>query len=118
MNSEMAYLLGLICGNGEVRRDNTNTVISIDIPHKKLKTELIPDVQVYVKASIADIRSKLEPLVGAQLDFIQNPTSTIISFQKPNSDYLIREIMRYIGHATNHSNIRIHSDIFNFTTDH
>ncbi len=56
--------------------------------------------------------------MGTQLDFIQNPTSTILSFQKPNSDFLIREIMRYIGNATNHSNVRIHSDVFNFTMDH
>lgn len=117
MNSEMAYLLGLICGNGEIKRGNTNTVISIDIPHKKLQTELIDDVQIYVKASISDIRSILEPLMDAQLDFIQNPTSTILSFQKPNSDFLIREIMRYIGNATNHSNVRIHSDVFDFTMD-
>lgn len=113
----MAYLLGLICGNGEIQRGNTDTIISIDIPHKKLETDTIKDIKVYVKASISDIRTILEPLMGAQLDFIQGKRSTILSFKKPNSDFLMREIMRYIGSATNHSNIRLHSDIFEFSRD-
>ena len=39
MNIEMAYLLGMICGNGTVQRSNVSTTISIAIPHKKLETE-------------------------------------------------------------------------------
>ena len=31
MNTEMAYLLGLICGNGEIKRGATETTISINI---------------------------------------------------------------------------------------
>ena len=77
MNTEMAYLLGMICGNGEIQRTSVNTVISIEIPHKKLETEEVHDVKLYVKASIADIRNIIEPLIGAGLDFIQNPSSTI-----------------------------------------
>ena len=41
MNIEMAYLLGMICGNGEIQRTAINTIVSIDIPHKKLQTEEI-----------------------------------------------------------------------------
>lgn len=37
MNTEMAYLLGLICGNGEIKRGATETTIAIDIPHKNYK---------------------------------------------------------------------------------
>ena len=30
MNIEMAYLLGMISGNGEIQRTPTNTIVSID----------------------------------------------------------------------------------------
>ncbi len=117
MNTEMAYLLGMICGNGEIIRGTSETTISIDIPHKKLETEEFHDVRLYVKASLSDIRNVLEPLVGSGLSHIQNERSTIISFSKPNSDYLIREILRYTGAATSHDNMRIHQDVFSFTLD-
>ena len=63
MNNEMAYLLGMITGNGEIQRSLTETTISIDVPHKKLETEFQKDVGIYVKASITDIRQILEPLL-------------------------------------------------------
>lgn len=31
MNIEMAYLLGMIAGNGEIKRENTNTTIAIKL---------------------------------------------------------------------------------------
>ena len=39
MNNEMAYLLGMITGNGEIQRGRTETVITIELPHKKMETE-------------------------------------------------------------------------------
>ena len=89
MNNEMAYLLGMITGNGEIQRGSTTTTISIDVPHKKLETEFQKNVGIYVKASITDIRQILEPLLGTALKFIQNPNISILSFTKPNEDYLI-----------------------------
>ena len=112
MNIEMAYLLGMISGNGEIQRTPTNTIVSIDIPHKKLQTDEIHDVMLYVKASIADIRVIVEPLVGTGLNFIQNPSSTVLSFTKLNTDYLIREINRFTGNAVSHNDIVMHEDIF------
>ena len=44
MNSEMAYLLGMIAGNGEIRRGDTETSFAIEIPHKKLKTDDFHDM--------------------------------------------------------------------------
>lgn len=117
MNTEMAYLLGMITGNGEIQHGKTSVTISIDIPHKKLETEFQKDVGIYVKASITDIRQILEPLLGTALRFIQNPNISILSFTKPKEDYLIREILRYIGYATFTDNIRISSEVFAFTTD-
>ena len=117
MNTEMAYLLGMVSGNGEITRNSSETTISIEIPHKKLETEDFHDVPLYVKASLSDIQSVLEPLIGSGLSRIQGKSSTTISFSKPNSDYLIREILRYTGSATTHDNMRIHQDVFDFSTD-
>ena len=60
----MAYLLGMICGNGSIRRGNTETTVIVQIPHRKLQTEENNDVQVYVQASIMNIRQIVEPLIG------------------------------------------------------
>lgn len=117
MNNEMAYLLGMITGNGEIQRGSISTTVSIDIPHKKLETEFQKDVGIYVKASITDIRQILEPLLGTSLKFIQNANISILSFTKDNEDYLIREIMRYIGNASSSESIRISSEVFGFTMD-
>ena len=117
MNNEMAYLLGMITGNGEIQRGVITTTISIDIPHKKLETEFQRDVGIYVKASITDIRQILEPLLGTSLKFTQNPNISMLSFTKPNEDYLIREILRYVGNATSADTIRISPEVFNFTMD-
>ena len=117
MNVEMAYLLGMICGNGEVKRGNTDTIFSIEIPHKKLKTDEHHDIKLYVKASLTDIRSIIEPLVGTGLSPIQNKSATVLSFSKPNTDYLTREILQYIGMATSHNDVRLHDRIFAFSTD-
>ena len=92
MNTEMAYLLGMITGNGEIQRGVTETTVTIDIPHKKLETEFQHDVGIYVRASITDIREVLEPLLGTALAFTQNANVSLLSFRKPNEDYLMREI--------------------------
>jgi hypothetical protein len=113
----MTYLLGMICGNGEIRRSSINTTISVDIPHKKLETEDYKDVKIYVKASVTDIRTLLEPLIGADLQFIQQRGSSVLSFTKPNADYLIREILHYVGHSSSHENIRIVPNILKATFD-
>ncbi|MEG1669156.1 hypothetical protein [Chryseobacterium sp.] len=82
-----------------------------------METEEVHDIKLYVKASIADIRNVVEPLVGAGLDFIQNKSSTVLSFAKPNTDYLIREINRFIGNAVSHNDISLPPDIFKCTLD-
>ncbi len=113
----MAYLLGMLTGNGEIQRGLNETTIVIEIPHKKLETEFEKDVSVYVKASITDIREIIEPLVGAGLRFNQSTNVSYISFAKPNEDYLMREIIRYIGGATSHNNVRISDEVLKFTLD-
>ncbi len=117
MNVEMSYLLGMITGNGEIQRGVTETTITIEIPHKKLETEFQHDVGIYIRASITDIREVLEPLLGTALTFTQNANVSILSFRKPNEDYLMREVLRYIGRATSSDNIRISPEVFSFTYD-
>lgn len=113
----MAYLLGMITGNGEIQRGASETTIVVEIPHKKLETEFQKDVGIYVKASVTDIRDIIEPLVGTGLTFNQHANVSFISFRKQNEDYLMREILRYIGAATSHENIRISPEVFSFTAD-
>lgn len=117
MNNEMAYLLGMITGNGEIQRGATETTVSIEIPHKKLETEFEHDVTIYVRASITDIRQVLEPLLGTSLSFTQDSKVSRLSFRKPNEDYLMREILRYVGAATSSDNVRISPEVFSFTYD-
>ena len=39
MNNEMAYLLGMITGNGEIQRGASETTKVKENPHKTLETE-------------------------------------------------------------------------------
>lgn len=117
MNTEMAYLLGMILGNGEIQRDNAETRVTIDIPHKNLYTDDMKDVRVYVKASTVDIRSIVEPLIGHSLTVTQDKRSTVMTFVKPNDEYITREILRFIGGGKHHSTMRMNPDLFSITTD-
>lgn len=105
MNPEMAYLLGMILGNGEIQRGHTETTVTIDIPHKNIKDDAGRDVRVYVKASVTDIRGIIEPLVSNTLTMTETNRSTVISFTKNNLDYTMREIMRYIDNGVHHSSM-------------
>ena len=117
MNIEMAYLLGMILGNGEVQQNSSETKITIDIPHKNLYTDDMKNTAIYVKASLFDIQEILEPLIGQH--FVQSETkrSTKITFSKPNSEYVMREILRLIGSGTHHSTMKMNEELFAITTD-
>lgn len=117
MNNEMAYLLGMILGNGEIQRGNVSTTVTIDIPYKNLYTDDLKDVAIYVKASIVDIRSIVEPLIGHNVAVTETKHSTKLSFSKPNDEYVTREILRLVGAGRHHSTMRMHPDLFLMTTD-
>ena len=95
MNIEMAYMLGMILGNGEIQQNATETTVTIDIPYKNLYTDDLKDVAVYVKASIVDIRSIVEPLIGHVLNITEAPHSTKMSFTKPNEECSKRNAETY-----------------------
>lgn len=117
MNNQMAYLVGMILGNGEVQRDVNTTTITIEIPHKNLRDDDGLEVSVYVKSSLADIRSVIEPLLGHSLPISQTKSATRVSFTKPNEDYAMREILRFIGNGVHHSTMTMNDELFNMTTE-
>lgn len=117
MNTEMAYLLGMILGNGEIQQDKTETKITIDIPHKNLYTVDRKDIPIYVKASLIDIQSIIEPLIGQHLVTSQTKRSTKITFSLSNDQYITREILRFIGSGTHHSTMKMNDELFSISTD-
>lgn len=117
MNAEMAYLLGMILGNGEIQRFQNETRITIDIPYKNLYTDDLKDVSIYVKASTVDIKNIINPLIGDFLNVVQEKHSTKLSFSLRNDNYIIREIIRLIEGGRIHSSMRMNQEIFSFTTD-
>ena len=117
MNVEMSYLLGMILGNGEIQRGTSTTTVTIDIPYKNLYTDDLKDVAIYVKASIVDIRSIVEPLIGHNLVVTEAPHSTKLSFTKSNDEYVMREIVRLIGGGKHHSTMRMNPELFSITSD-
>lgn len=117
MNTQMAYLIGMILGNGEVQRKSDTTTITVELPHKNLIDDEGREVSVYVKSSLADIRNIIEPLIGYSLPISQNKRATQFSFTKPNQDYTMREILRFIGNGVHHSTMSMNDELFNMTTD-
>ncbi|MFI3169375.1 MAG: hypothetical protein R3Y06_05465 [Faecalibacterium sp.] len=117
MNVEMAYLIGMILGNGEVQRNTDTTTVTIELPHKNLTDDDGREVAIYVQSSLVNIRNIIEPLIGISLPIAQTNRATQISFTKSNQDYTIREIMRFIGSGVHHSTMTMSPDLFNITTD-
>ncbi|UTC47123.1 hypothetical protein E4N72_11590 [Treponema vincentii] len=117
MNIEMAYLLGMIIGNGELQQYSTQTKVTIDIPHKNLYTDDMKDTAIYVKASLFDIQSTLEPLIGQRLTQSETRCSTKITFTKANNEYVMREILRLVGSGVHHSTMKMNDELFLITID-
>lgn len=117
MNVEMAYLVGMILGNGEVQRGTSKTRITIDIPHKNVLTDDGRDAAVYVRASLIDIEDIIRPLVGVQISHISGKRSTQISFEKDNNEYIMREIVRLLGSGTRHNTMQFADELFEMSQD-
>lgn len=117
MNNEMAYLIGMILGNGEIQRGTQETTVTIDIPHKNLRTDDGKDVEIYVKASLMDITAVINPLLGTKTNYTSAGKSTKISFTKSNTDYTMREIMRLIGSGVHHSTMTVSPELFDLSVD-
>ncbi len=117
LNPDIAYLLGMIVGKGQITRGNKETEIIISIPHKNLKIEG-ENTQQSVKSSILDIVGRLKPLVGTDINWdTLNPNVAHITFSKPNGDYLVRTINTYLQNKTSWRDFRIPEEIFNDSND-
>lgn len=117
MDAQMAYLIGMILGNGEIQRGTQETTVTIDIPHKNLLDDEGREITIYVRASITDIRGVIEPLLGHALSITQTQRSTQMSFTKSNQDYTMREILRFIGNGAHHSSMSMNDELFSITRD-
>lgn len=117
MNINMAYLIGMILGNGEIQRGPQTTTITIDIPHKNLYTDDGKNTEIYVKASLVDIFAMITPLLGTQVAHTSSKNSTKISFTKNNDDYTTSEIVRLIGAGVHHNNMTLSPELFDLTVD-
>lgn len=117
MNVQMAYMIGMILGNGEIQRGKDTTTVTVDIPHKNLLDDDGREIMVYVRASLTNIRGIVEPLLGYALTITQAKRSTKISFSKSNQDYTMREILRFIGNGVHHSTMSMNQDLFSMKTD-
>ena len=117
LNPDIAYLLGMIVGKGQIIRDNRNTKIIIDIPHKNLVIEG-ENTQQSVKSSLLDIVGRLKSLVGADMEWDTSKQNIAhISFSKSNGDYLVRTINTYLKNNMSWRDFRIPKEIFSATTD-
>lgn len=115
-NAELAYLLGMITGKGAIGRDNSQTDIIIEIPHKNLISEGM-DARLSVKASLDDIRNILEPLIDTRLLSTQIENKTVLKFTKNNEDFLIREVNRHFRRLSSCKDFRIPKEIFDSPSD-
>lgn len=105
-NAEFVYLLGMIIGKGMIIRNSVKTEIRIEIPHKSLTIEN-KDIKLSVKASLLDIKNILEPLIDTRINVVSGKGRTTISFAKNSSDFLIREINRYLQNEITYQEFRI-----------
>lgn len=117
MNVEMAYLLGMILGNGEIQRGMTSTRVTIDIPHKNIQTDDGLDTAIYVQASLINIGDIIRPLIGTHVNHLQERRSTKIFFEKDNNEYVMREIIRFLGGGTRHHTMMLPNEVFSMTRD-
>jgi len=117
LNTDIAYLLGMIVGKGQIIRGNRDTEIVIDIPHKNLMIEG-ENTQQSVKSSLLDIVGRLKTLVGTNMEWdTSRPNIAHLSFSKPNGDYLIRTINTYLKNHVSWRDVAIPTEIFLATKD-
>lgn len=112
MNKEMAYLIGMIIGNGQIADNGVSTKVVIDIPHKMLTTEKGHNIQVYAMASTVPIRNIIEPMLGCTVNVVDERNNTKLVFSKSSLDYCITEINKYVNYGSRHHTMDMNSNVF------
>lgn len=118
MNIKSAYLLGMVLGNGEIQRGSQQTIVTIDIPYKNLKTDDDNDVQTYVKASLFDLMPIITYVVGNPIAQTSTEHSTKLSFTRKNTHPFIQLLNIYIDSGTKQQNISMSTKVFGLSRDY
>lgn len=115
-NPDMSYLMGMIVGKGHKITGQAETEFKIEIPHKSLEVEGL-ETTLSTKASLLDIKQRLDPVIDSKIDVIkQSKSMTVISFKLNNQSYLATEMNRML--TNNHyKNFRVPKEIFGATRD-
>ena len=114
---DLMYLLGMITGKGSIIPHETETTINISIPHKLLRING-QDAEGSVQIALNTIRNRIQPLVEVtSLQARSNRTETNITFSKPNTGYLMRQINEYFNLEQHWRDFRIPNEIFDSTRD-
>lgn len=115
-NPDLAYLLGMIVGKGYKITGIEETEYRIEIPHKSVSIEGI-ETALSVKASLLDIKQRLDPLIGTHSYVTtESKHSTMISFRLKNASYLSTELNRMLTFH-NYKDFRIPGEVFNSSRD-
>lgn len=107
MNIQLAYLMGMIVGNGELKIGKTNTSVTISIPHRTQYADATQDVQAAVRESISNMKKILQPVVGVPITNTQTKGETKLYFYNENDDYVMSEIVRLCNGETSCETMRI-----------
>ncbi|MBC9709746.1 hypothetical protein [Lactobacillus johnsonii] len=119
MNTNSAYLLGMVLGNGEIQAGPVETNITIEIPYKNLRTDNDNDVEIYVKASLLDISNYISDVIApAKLTYTSGKHSTQVSFTLNNNHTFITIIGEYILEGFKQQNFIISPAIFDLSRDY
>lgn len=111
VDSDTAYLLGMIVGKGSLIRENEFTKVVIEIPHKNFEIEGM-EAKLSVEASINRIKERIEPLLEVRISTNSQKGKTTISFNKDNQSLVMREIRKYLGDKYSCKDFRIPKEIF------
>lgn len=113
---DFAYLLGMIVGKGYKIPGVEETEYRIEIPHKLMRIEGM-ETAISVKASLLDIKQRLDPLIDTNIDVTTHTkNNTMISFRLKNASYLARELNRMLTFH-NYKDFRIPDEIFSASRD-
>lgn len=115
-NPDLAYLMGMIVGKGYKLQGTEETEYRIEIPHKSMKVEEM-ETNISVKASLIDIKQRLDPLIDRKIKVTTDSKSvTLLSFKLNNSAYLARELNRMLQFS-NYKDFRIPTEIYSTSRD-
>lgn len=115
---EFSYLLGMLVGKGKIIRSSlgNNVQYIIEIPHKNLRING-KDASLYVRASVLDIKSIIEPFIGTTISVEKGEHRTLLTFTKNDSEMLSRELIKLLGNMPSYKDMRIPREVFSYSTD-